>query len=174
MAKEETQTGPAMIGKMSVKNLGCTPVGSAEPKRLCLIYGRANGIKMGEDKGTGRIWSALTGGFEGLNLENGEVYRSGKLFLPGGIHEAIEAAVKTDDPEKFNEVKFGLEIRSVKASNPIGYSYQAVSLVNPTVADELDEMRALLAPANVKTIAAGEPSPNETPAPAPAAHSKKK
>lgn len=144
MAKEQTQQTPekfAMIAKISISTMGCTPVGTPEPTRLAMIFGRATGIKVGEDKVRSRTFSTLTGSFEGVNLATGQRFRSGKLYLPGGIHEAVEAAVQTEESGVFNAVKFGLEIRSIKANNPIGYSYQAVPLWEPTAIDELDEMR---------------------------------
>ena len=148
-----------MIPKMSIKGIGCKPAGApaATPKRLCVILGKASGIKTGEDN-TGRIWSALTGMFLGKNLETDETFRSGKLFLPSGIHDAVEAAVKTLPPDG-GVVKFALELRSVEAKNPIGYSYQAVNLI-PMEAetDELAELVALI-PAPTKAIAPGPQLP---------------
>ena len=129
----ETNEAQVQITKMSVKGLGCNP-GSLKP--LCQILGKATGVKSGEDS-TGRVWSALVGDFLGVNLEDHKQYRSGKLFLPSGIHETIESAVKSL-PESGGVVKFALELRSVKASNPIGYSYQAVSLI--PIAAESDNL----------------------------------
>ncbi len=158
---------PTWISKMTVKGLGCVPagVGAGEKKRLCVIYGKADGIKTGEDKRDGRIWSCLTGSFAGFNLTTKEQFRSGKLFLPGGIHEVIENAVrKVNDGEGSGglSVKFGLEIMTVKAENPIGYTYQAVSVVPTEETDELSELE--------KAIEAGRPNllALSVPAPAPA------
>jgi hypothetical protein len=89
----------------------------------------------------------LTGDFVGVNLQDGTEYRSGKLFLPGGIHETIESAVKNNEGKA---VKFGLEVRSVVAANPIGYSYQAVQLLKPEGSDPMDELRRALPSADEK------------------------
>jgi hypothetical protein len=158
MNKDETKQGDApavaknevQITKMSVKGLGCNP-GSLT--RMCQIMGKAIGVKTGEDA-TGRVWSALIGDFRGVNLETGEVFRSGKLFLPSGIHEPIEAAVKgLGDKGGEGVVKFALELRTVKASNPIGYSYQAVTLLPITA--ETDSLADLIAAVpEVKLLAA--------------------
>lgn len=136
-----------IVTKMSVKGIGCKPAGDKTPKRLCRIYGRADGIKAGESK-DGRVWSALTGSFEALNFEDGKTYRSGKLFLPGGIHETIENAVKQIPADADGiTVRFALELRSVEANNPIGYSYQAVNILPASQTDELDEIRRAISDA---------------------------
>lgn len=136
----------AIITKMSIKGIGCKPTGGlpsddSKPNPLCVIAGKANGIKMGEDQ-TGRVWSALIGNFYGKNLATGETFRSGKLFLPSGIHETVENAVK-QLPESGGQVKFAMRFQSVKASNPIGYSYQAVNLMEMEA--ETDELGDLIA-----------------------------
>lgn len=135
---------PVLITKMSVSKLNCIPSACKtidKPVRLCVIFGQATGIKQGEDTSRGQIWSALVGSFEGVNLQTGEVFRSGKLFLPGGIHETVEAAVRAISGQDGMSVKFGLELRSVKDTNPIGYSYQAINLIPAEAGDELSPLR---------------------------------
>lgn len=146
---EETKD-VAFISKMSVKALGCKPnVGleDGKPNRLCVIFGKADGFKVGEDA-NGKIWQALTGDFIGKNIKTGEQFRSGKLFLPSGIQEVVENAVKGKGENA--TVKFGLELRSVVAGNPIGYSYQAVNLIK---AEAIDEVQAMLENAGDSTDA---------------------
>ena len=72
------------LTKMSVKGLGCKPVGSDTPTPLCQILGKASGTKTGENKATAQIWTALSGQFMGVNMVTGEQFRSAKLFLPSG------------------------------------------------------------------------------------------
>lgn len=144
-----------MISKMSVKGLGCKPFAAPKetPARLCQIIGKASGLKTGEDT-TGRVWSAITGEFRGVNLATGEIFRSGKLFLPGGIHEVVEGAVKSL-PEDGGVVKFAFEIRTVEAKNPIGYSYQAANLMPmESETDSLADVIAAIAAPAVAAIAA--------------------
>src|SRR5258708_5510817 len=142
------------LTKMSVKGLGCKPGLAVEgkPAILCTIYGKADGIKVGESQ-DGRIWQALTGSFAAINLQSGEEFRSGKLFLPSGIHETIENAVKAlgDNPGGLS-VKFALEIRSVEAKNPIGYSYQAKNLFAAETTDELSEIKKAIASATMLAL----------------------
>ena len=153
---------PTWVGKMSVKALGCKPkkVSDENPKiALCQIFGKADGVKVGEDA-SGKVWEALTGSFGGINLESGEEFRSGKLFLPPGIHEVIESAVKQlgENPDGL-AVKFAIEIYVVVASNPIGYSYQAKNLIKAETTDELTEIRKALADAAEDRKAIAPPAP---------------
>ncbi len=142
---DETIQNEPMVTKMSVKGLGCKPTGGlpsddSKPNPLCIIAGKVNGVKMGED-GNGKVWSALVGSFRGTVLATGVSVRSGKLFLPSGIHEIVEKAAL--DMGEGGNLKFAFQISSVKASNPIGYSYQATSLL-PMEA-QTDELADLIA-----------------------------
>jgi hypothetical protein len=165
------------LTKMSV-NAIC---GKAGRGRICVIAGKATGIKTGEDA-DGKIWSALIGTFQGTDLKTGETYRSGKLFLPSGIHEPIEAAVKQIG-DSGGTVNFAVEFRRVEASNPIGYSYQAVNLLpmesqQDVLSDLLgaihNKMTELMAGAEPKQLEAGSESAKETPKPQPVAANKKR
>jgi hypothetical protein len=140
-----------VLPKMSIKTLGCKPhlaKDSDKPVALARIMGIANGVKWVEGQG-GELSPAILGAFEGVNLQTGEVYQSGKLFLPGGIAELISGQFKTDD-DKNKSVQFAFDISSVAAKNPIGYSYQAKQLTKPAENDPLallrKEMPALPAP----------------------------
>jgi hypothetical protein len=146
---EQTQTqNEALITKMSVKTLGCKPTGGlpaddSKPNDLCIIAGKAVGYKMGEGNDS-KLWCALIGSFRGTNLATGQSFRSGKLFLPSGIQEVVEGAVRGLTAEGGN-VKFAFRIASVKATNPIGYSYQATSLIPMTAEeDTLSDLIAIL------------------------------
>ena len=57
---------PAYIAKLSVKGIGCVPIGRKEATRLCIVLGKANGIKEGEMKNynwdtTTSSWVPYTG-----------------------------------------------------------------------------------------------------------------
>lgn len=145
MANETT-----IISKMSVKTVKANPkVASAAPEgtsskfKLCQIYGQANGTKIVEDRNSGDSHESITGNFEAKNLQDGTMYSSGVLYLPKGIHEQILSAVKglTNDTDS---ISFALEISAVKATNPIGYSYEAISLMKPVGVDPLEAIRAAL------------------------------
>ncbi len=142
------------ISKLTISTLGCVPslvktLPVGENKlAIARLYGRATDVKYQEDKEKGGVHTFFVGTFEGMNMQTGEVLRSGKMFLPKGISEVVEAAIKTaKDKDDKNTVAFAFEIRSVKASNPIGYSYEAAALKNPEEEDSLKEIRALVAKA---------------------------
>lgn len=170
--KDQVSPEKIFVTKMAVKSMGCKPhlAEGQDMKRLCMIYGRADGVKMGEDQ-NGKLWSALTGSFEGVNLTDGKMYRSGKLFLPSGIHETVENAVKELAGAEIKSgvsITFAMEIRSVPATNPIGYSYQAVNLMKIEKEDELDSLRRAINDHQKERIAAAAAQPAQIDAPKPA------
>lgn len=147
-----TEQEKSFVSKLSIKALGCDPrlPKDVSAQILCRIFGTAQGLKHGEDKNSGNVWTALQGSFEGVNAQDGteefgKILRSGKLFLPAGIQDVIEGAVREIENTKTGaetpNVVFGLEIRSVKASNRIGYSYEARSLMPVTQQDALAQLR---------------------------------
>lgn len=165
-----------IISKMQIKSLGCNPKVAAVKEEgdksavdLCTIVGNASEVKFGED-GTGKPFSVLCGEFEGRNIQVGSaafgnVYSSGKLFLPGGIHDRVEQAVRSLG-DKGGSVQFALKLQAIRASNPIGYSYQAEELMQPSAVDSLSELRKLLpdaAPASPRNIEAPAPMSENKP-----------
>lgn len=169
----ETAQESSFVSKLSIKALGCDPrlAKGVNAQVLCRIFGMAQGLKHGEDKNSGNLWTALQGSFEGINAQEdsddfGKVLRSGKLFLPAGIQDVVEGAVRQIENSaggaETAAVTFALEIRSVKAANPIGYSYEARSLTPTVKTDPLTEMRNMIeqhAGKVVKQIAAPAPVP---------------
>lgn len=180
MAKEDKatderineQTGeisePTILTKLTLKGMRCNPKkvtakdeNDNTPHIMARIYGYGSDIKVKVDA-SGNAHVGLMGDFEGINLETGDIYRSGILYLPGGIHEQLtapfEAYNKLSDEDKKKttppKVEFALEIASVKASNAAGYSFAAKSLMAPkTDADPLAALRNAVN-ARVKQIAA--------------------
>lgn len=139
------------VSKLTIKTLGCNPsmvktLPDGENKlAICRLYGKVQDVKYQENKDKGEVYTFFAGTFEGINMQNGEVLRSGKLFLPKGISEVVESEVKNlrakDDKAS---VSFAFEIRAVKATNPIGYSYEAAALKKPEAEDELSELRSAI------------------------------
>ena len=145
---------PSYIARMSVKMIGCKPEGLDKPKLLCQIYGRAVRTKSGEDQTRdGRVWTCLSGSFAAVNLETGEEFRSARLFLPDGIQEVIQNAVEEmtnqEDKTLGLHVDFALEIFSVAATNPSGYTYKARNILPTQKRDELSEMQKAITEARV-------------------------
>lgn len=129
-----------MVGKLTIKATGANPkLIAAVPEgintlTLCRIFGMADGVKQKEDPISGKTYFPLVGRFEG-RTPDGKVTRSGVLYLPSGIHETYEGAVrKLEEGETLN---FAIEIRAVKSSNPAGYSYEAIDLMPPSESDPM-------------------------------------
>jgi hypothetical protein len=156
------------LTKMSVNTI----CGKRSMGKICVILGKATGANQGEDA-NGHVWSALLGTFQGTNLQTGETFRSGKLFLPSGIHEPIEAAV--GQLKEGGSVNFAIEFRRVEAENPIGYSYQAVNLLPvETQEDALGDLLSAVHGKMTQLLAGTKPAQIEAPQPAPAAAPAKK
>jgi hypothetical protein len=166
--KEQMQWGDESYkSKITIKDIGCDPkkVATAESGNhpLARIYGVVHDVTAKESKTiAGNIEVAFIGEFEAINLEDGRVFRSGRLYLPKGISEVMEktfAGIKSSD--KNATVEFAFEIASVKASNPIGYSYEAKALRKATQVDALADLRntmkSLPAVAVAKALPAGKP-----------------
>lgn len=134
-----------LISKISMRTIKALParLASEEGTPIAVIFGMASGIKEVVDKVRGDVYHALTGQFEAQNLDTGDVFQSGQLYLPTGIHETVEASVRKLESEN-DYVTFALQIRSVKATNPAGYSYQAVNLMPAKAVDPLGAMRGEL------------------------------
>lgn len=162
----------SLIAKITMRTLGLDakkhiPEDGKPPIAIAQIYGVAQRIKIVEDKQRGDTFEAITGTFEAVNLETGEIYQSGVLYLPAGIHDLVAAAVKNLDPEdRKGAVKFKLEIGVVKSSNAAGYSYEARSVVKASDVDPLADLRAAGGPPTLMQKPAAQP-PAETPAAAP-------
>lgn len=145
------------VTKMSVNQI-CGKVVRGD---ICVIIGKANGLKMGE--AANGVWCAITGVFEGTNLHTKKKYRSGKLFLPSGTQEAVESAVRSlpgfAEGNPTGAVKFAIGFRRVDADNPIGYSYETVNLL--PIETQTDDLADLIAAATHKVPVLAETSPQK-------------
>jgi hypothetical protein len=146
----ETQVEDSIISKITMATIGCNPgaVKSAKPDELtkegdlalARLYGKLSKAKLEDDVAKGQQYLAFIGNFEAVNMQTGEVFKSGKMYLPKGISELVEQGIK-GAPEG-SQIGFAFEIRSQKANNPIGYSYRVLALKSPEATDELAELRA--------------------------------
>lgn len=153
MATEEKEVEvsgeESYISKLTIKTLGCNPSMVKTLKKeqgvklaIARMYGKASAVKYQEDKENGKMYTYFAGTFEGVNLQDGTVLRSGKMFLPEGISNVVETAIKAaQEKDDKASVSFAFEIRSVQATNPIGYSYEAAAIQKPEAEDELAAMR---------------------------------
>lgn len=146
------------VKKLSVATLGCVPAAvKQEPSgklAIARIFGKMEKVGTQEDVANAKIYRYLQGTFEGINMQDGTVLRSSRVFLPEGIQQVVEiayenavkAAAGPEGKGKYDgEISFAFEIRAVKANNPAGYSYEAVALRDPQQEDALGEMRKALA-----------------------------
>lgn len=154
------------VAKLTIKSIGCKPdmvktLPDSEKKfPLCRIYGKVSDVRTKEDtKNAGSWFTYFAGTFEAINLQDGEIYRSGVLYLPKGISEMMEGSFKNIQAQDKNaSVHFAFEVSSVKATNPIGYSYEARALVKPEKEDELAALRGemLKLPALGEAVTSGK------------------
>ena len=165
MAKKPTETEAAdesaaqngnaetsILTKMTVSTMSCNP-GEAKAKNekvlVARITGTASGIKAAVGK-DGDPVTGLTGEFYGAAMQSGKVFQSGVLYLPSGIAELLISAVEgdgelgADKRPIYNQVEFAFDIFAVPAKNPIGYSYEAKSLIQARANPTRDRYLALL------------------------------
>lgn len=153
----ETTVDDSIIGKITMSSIGTKPgLVAALPDGqnelpLARIYGKLNNVRVQVDKDKGVSYTFFVGSFEAINMQDGEVYRSGKLFLPKGISELVEAAVQKNPDAA---IAFAFEVRAIKANNPAKYSYKVLALKSPEAEDELKEIRALVQKAGTVTVKA--------------------
>jgi hypothetical protein len=150
----DTQVEESIIAKITMATIGCNPsavktLPDAELQNgelpLARIYGKLSDVRYQDDKAKGQIYTYFVGNFEAINMQTGEVLKSGKLFLPKGISEMVEDSTKKARAIDSNaSIAFAFEVRSIKAQNPIGYSYKVLSLKPPEAEDELKGIRDLV------------------------------
>lgn len=152
-----------LIGKLTIRNLKCNPakvkdLPEGESKLpMAVLFGKANDVKYSEDRDMGVMHAYFTGTFEGLNLVDKTALRSTKLTLPKALSDAVEKAIKdlqANDDGK-GSIAFAFELIAVKATNQVGYVYEALALRKPEATDELGELRAFV----VNTRKARGPEP---------------
>jgi hypothetical protein len=136
----ENTTEIKMVGKIVAKTLGNPKKAAAlenigDTVTLGKIFGMCDGIKQKEDPISGKVYFPLVGRFQAVTAE-GNIIRSGVLYFPQGIHETYESAARK--LEEGSTLQFAVELRSVRASNAAGYSYESVDLMPPAEADPLD------------------------------------
>lgn len=149
----------SLISKISMRTIKTLPAKFASEKGtpIAVIFGMANGIKEVMNKDSGEVYHALRGQFEAQNLDTGEIFQSGVLYLPAGIHDAIESAVGKLEAEN-DYISFALQIKSVTAATKAGYSYQAVNLMAAKAVDPLAELRGELENKAPKALEAPKPA----------------
>lgn len=148
-----TTVDSGIIGKITMASIGCKPAlvnmlkeGEGNELALARIYGTLDEVRYQDDKDKGQIYTYFVGSFEAVNMQDGDVYKSGKLFLPKGISELVEGECKKNPN---TAIQFAFEVRSIKANNPAKYSYKVLPLVSPEKSDALAQLRERVMKAGV-------------------------
>jgi hypothetical protein len=151
MAKKEEESkavapaSPTYIGKITMSTIGTNPTKAKALNQtvpVAIVYGDASGIAVVKHPARDENFVSITGNFEAISMESGEVFRSGVLYLPKGMHEQLVEAVKGRE-EGAEPIRFGLEINAFPAKNPIGYSYSAKAFVKQEGVDALSPLRTM-------------------------------
>jgi hypothetical protein len=147
-----------IVAKITVSQCGGNP-GEAKAKQsrvpVLAIYGKATEVKLVDDPtrktpdGQTKQWEAVGGAFQAINLQNGQEYMSGVLYLPDAFQSMLLTLVKEQNAARarrgmseFRGIDFAFQIDAIPASNPSGYSYVLRSLLPPRKADPLAALRA--------------------------------
>lgn len=148
-----TVSRPKLVASMLGNPKKVTAMDSPTARHLvCTIFGQADKVKtkVSADKaGNPQTFEQIVGQFEGIPsepLKDGDdvitAIQSGVLYLPSGIHERVASVLKGDDAPS---VEFAIELYTVKATNPAGYSWEAREVIKSTAADPLTKMREAIA-----------------------------
>jgi hypothetical protein len=137
-----------VVAKLSVKT-GANPkkVATAPGGRLhlCDMLGRVKTLVTKEDTSATGLSTALVGKFDAYYPLTNTRYQSARCYLPGGIQEVIEALVKSiPEGDRLASVDFAFRIFAVEATNAVGYTYEALPLINLSSNDGLDDIRKLV------------------------------
>lgn len=150
-----------LLRKLSVKGV-CGPQSkpaSAHP--LMRVWGSVTGVTTGYSEQVGREWIALTGMFEAVNLETGELFTGPKLFLPDPAGQMLASAIAGSPNTTIN---FAVEVGIKPTSTAIGYEYTVKDLVEPKPDARMLEMRERFVPqGNLLSHDAAPSAPKKAP-----------
>lgn len=139
-----------VLTKLTLKTMKCKPARAKVDEAtvpMARIVGVARGIKPAVGT-NGDTTYGLTGNFKGTNIETGEDFFSGVLFLPGGIHEMIldplDELLANETTKAGAALNFAFDIFARPADNPAGYEYTAHNLAPAARADPFAEINTLI------------------------------
>jgi hypothetical protein len=161
------------VRAISVKTVGVNPkdifklADDVKAMHAVKILGRVTGV-LTDERPDGTMFDVLTGNFEATN-KDGEVYASGRCFLPIGFDEGIINSIK--GKENAPEIQFAVSVDVIRANNAQGYSYSMETLFEEERTPETDPLHAL----RVKVAAAPAlAAPKKDEAPAAEVHAEEK
>lgn len=135
---EPAQGSYILQAKLTPATMGFEVQKGKAGRHVCgTIIGTANGVAArklpnGEDS------IAITGKFEGVNADTGEVFRSGVMFFPTGIQEYV---LKALDDNADAEVHFAVELATKPSKSPAGYQWEVRPIVDLSLADPMSALR---------------------------------
>lgn len=146
--KTKTTLKPIILRKMRAVDImgkavkGFVPEAEGETVKLYTIYGKSRAVRAGTS--TFGEFHALKGMFQSVRESDGQEFLSAECFLPEPMHEHIvnqyiAAAEKKQEPPL---LEFAFEIYLKESKAPIGYEYVTVPIVQPSVTDDLADLRA--------------------------------
>lgn len=145
----EATEGGGTIPKITPAAIKCFPEGAKAPEAAgkpvlqASIFGLATGVKK-KEMPNGDTFYPIVGNFEAINAKTGEVYNSGQLYLPSGIHEMIASSFLVDDDKSDTVVQFAIDLFARVANNPRGYEWLAKSKVKASANDPLAALRNIV------------------------------
>lgn len=124
-----------ILSKISVKSVLGHKVKTPEKSEMLIqVMGVATGIKTGEsDKGP---WTALLGSFQAINMQSGNVYRSGVCFLPNIVLNLILPKL-LEKESKSIEFAFNIGVAPDEES-AVGYVFIAEPIFDAAENDPLE------------------------------------
>jgi hypothetical protein len=132
-----------IISKISTKTVGANLTNAkTDVLDLYLVYGVASGVEKVETAYGDS--TKLTGQFEAVNKETGEVFISGQLYLPASVASLIAGKLKSASKEIDSDtvsVQFAFSIGTKPAKTNVGYEYTVKEEIEPDGLDSLSELR---------------------------------
>lgn len=149
-----------IIGKITSKSIGFDSEDIRDHIKkgkgstsLFRLYGQIINVKYGD--GDNGPWTKFIGQFEAVNLKDGNIVRSGAMFLPTIITGMVEAdLVAAKAIEGFAGYQMAYEIGAKKSDIVIGYEFTVVNLM-----PDSEENDALLQLRNRLEVTKGLPKP---------------
>ena len=142
MENQAVATERTYIRKISAANV-CGKIPNPPEKGvkpLLQVIGRASGYRTGEkDHGDGpKPWWGLTGVFEAINIETGEIFNAPECFLPEPFGSAIANQLKDGNAKS---VDFAFELGIKDTDKNVRYEWVCKPLADPSESDPLDSLR---------------------------------
>ena len=108
---------------------------------LGTIIGIASGVRRRANKtDPTKMDEGLLGNFEGVpNDKDADTVSSGVCYLPEGMFQMI--ASKLEGENAADSVQFAIEVATVKANNPAGYTWAMTPKIDTAEADPLAALR---------------------------------